>query len=299
MTDLFGGDIESALVFMELGDPKKGRGPSHMVRRITPKYFRGAIPLAIDSAVSAMEQSIGGGEGFFADATIKDLGERFDVSALGSWIGGPDGGFTAARYRSLDLKDVRGRTNRHYRHVVEIAVLFIDPNAGSCIPEVHIYGSMDGREWRQALSGFEVDDDRKFSSLINLMCGVQFSRYYLWSVEIGTPGAGSVSFLSSPQAIKDVFKMRDVPADRQRRSSLRNWVRDHWRTIESSTTDEELEAYVRKHLRGAVSFTWDGLDCRIIPSRDALREAKRAIEERPFVNSPRLRIDQADRAKVA
>jgi hypothetical protein len=61
-----------------------------------------------------------------------------------------------------------------------------------------------------------------------------------------------------------MFRLRDVPPGKQRRAALLHWVRAHWR--QRRQTVEADKVWIRAHLRGAWSYTWNGLQCQIEPS---------------------------------
>jgi hypothetical protein len=81
------------------------------------------------------------------------------------------------------------------------------------------------------------------------------------------PGTISVTFPTDPTGIKAIFKMRDVPEGLQRRAMLKNWVSEHMR---QSRQDEADDIWVRQHLRGHLTFKWQGLSCEVLPSQDAI-----------------------------
>lgn len=76
----------------------------------------------------------------------------------------------------------------------------------------------------------------------------------------------SVGILTDPTGAKDFLKFRDIPHGKKRRAALIHWVETHWR---QDRNDPDVEIYVRKHMRGATSTTWCGMDASIIvPSID-------------------------------
>jgi len=99
---------------------------------------------------------------------------------------------------------------------------------------------------------------------IRILLGIQFTNRYDWVVQLGYPDRMKINFITNPSSIRDLFKLRDVPEGKKRRESLRNWVSEHKR---KRSTIEEDTIYVKKHLRGATSFSWDGLEGVIYPAQ--------------------------------
>lgn len=96
---------------------------------------------------------------------------------------------------------------------------------------------------------------------------VAFAMQYEWIVTIGNVGCGSIILPTRPELLVDLFRTRDVPSGKKRRDAVLNWVRSHTRRVR-----EEPEALVevRRHLRGAHSFVWDGFEVTVKPSAGEL-----------------------------
>lgn len=97
---------------------------------------------------------------------------------------------------------------------------------------------------------------------IEIQLGWQLTVRYEWTIWLGYTTGPRIRFLSDPTGAREAFRLRDIPEGRSRRAALRNWVTAHWRQTRNDPTDA---AWVRKHLRGAVDFTWNGMRCRIQP----------------------------------
>jgi hypothetical protein len=106
---------------------------------------------------------------------------------------------------------------------------------------------------------------------------VALRQRYEWAVALGLEDSPSVRFVTDPTGMKEVFRIRDLPEGRDRRSALMTWVSDHWR---QDRHDPDIERYVRSHLRGAVSFSWRGMEGEIIPSQFDLEKRDQFIAER-------------------
>jgi hypothetical protein len=73
-------------------------------------------------------------------------------------------------------------------------------------------------------------------------------------------------FVTDVQGIREVFRLRDVPAGQKRRAALLHWVKEHWRKQRCLTANDRI--WVRTHLRGTWAFNWNGLHGQIEPSSD-------------------------------
>lgn len=127
------------------------------------------------------------------------------------------------------------------------------------------------------------------SAHVNAMIGFAKLQRAYWYVEIGRADGASFSFATLPSKIAGVYKARDIEDGAKRRAALRNWVVDHWR---SDVGDPEFEVYVRKHLRGAETFSWGGYYCTIHPAAIDLEEDARAQIEREMMGAQARRKKQ-------
>lgn len=108
-----------------------------------------------------------------------------------------------------------------------------------------------------------VNDIERFD--VNIAHGIELRREYLWSVLLGEEGLPRARFVTDALGVREAFRLRDIPPGRERRTALKHWVRQHWR---QQRIDPEAKSWVRAHMRGAVDFAWNGLSCRIEPSRE-------------------------------
>lgn len=186
--------------------------------------------------------------------------------------------FSMQRIRKVPLRDVRGLFRLYSSEVIECS---------NC----HLFN--DGtyqadREYQQFFRGawytvgvpFEVsppqicDDAGQRNPWLHKSAAI--TAEYDWSVHIGFNRAKlpAVSFPTDPISAKTVFKFRDVPTGENRRSALKHWVQEHTRRRET-VTGEYMETQIYPYLRGAEEFTWNGLYCKIQPSKyDLLRAQK-------------------------
>jgi hypothetical protein len=110
-----------------------------------------------------------------------------------------------------------------------------------------------------------------------LAIAVALRQRYEWAVNIGFEKSPSVRIVTDPTGMKELFRLREIADGRDRRDTLMTWVSDHWR---KSREDEDVEVYVRKHLRGGRRFEWRGMECEIVPAQFDLEQRDRLIAER-------------------
>lgn len=110
-----------------------------------------------------------------------------------------------------------------------------------------------------------------------LATAIALRQRYEWAVALGMERSPTIRFATDPTGIKEIFRIRDLPAGRDRRDALLTWVTDHWR---QTREDPDVETYVRKHLRGAVGFAWQGMQGEIIPAQYDVEMRDRMIADR-------------------
>jgi hypothetical protein len=117
----------------------------------------------------------------------------------------------------------------------------------------------------------------RLQSICAMALGFQFTRWYQWRVYLGFDGFAGMDLPTDPVGAQEAFRLRDIPEGRSRRAALRHWVRDHWR---QNRRDPAIEVKVRAALRGATKFSWNGLRCKIAPSRYDLSVVEQYATER-------------------
>jgi hypothetical protein len=246
---------------------------------MTPQFFNGAEPLLMDeNDVPIFHQGVTDDYGFFMDAHPDDLDGRVDVATVsldgegGDWR---EGRFAITRLRGLNAADVRGRAKRIMKHFVEVSRVWVRGET-TALASRHLMGSNGDCRWTALEPWYEADAviDREWSRLVQALLGVQFTRRYYWSVELGYVGLPALRFPTDPIGAREIFRLRDIPEGKARREALRHWVRAHWRRRREGGDP----VAVREFLRGQTTFVWEGLRCTLRPSnfdrdRDALARA--------------------------
>jgi hypothetical protein len=110
---------------------------------------------------------------------------------------------------------------------------------------------------------------------INLAYNFKLREYYEWFVYIReNEKSVGIKIPILPEASKEVFALRNIPEGEMRRKAICNFVRQHYRTVMSSYSEEKREILVRKHLRGEDKFNWRGLEVYIIPAEYDVMKTK-------------------------
>lgn len=168
-----------------------------------------------------------------------------------------------SRVRQISVQDARGRLTRQCPVNVRVTRATVN-REGAIAAAVHHYVGFAAGAWHTAsVSGHPFNKVIVADAIDAAKRAIAFQRLMEreWRVLLGWEGMPRVTFVTDPEGAREVFRLRDVPNGKARRAALRNWVTGHWRTALGSGRTE-----VRRHLRGALDFTWNGLRCKIIPS---------------------------------
>ena len=255
-------------------------------------YFKDARSFLMGSDGQALRAHSASNVEMPTDAVLSDLDAPLDVSTVGYLMGEQDG-YNFLRCRQITAarkKQYRGVIPEHILHgrfpVVELAFGMVSPTIrsetfrrfGQFVPTsgvreggYHHDGATCGLNIRFHLRnadmpGGEAGPVETFESHLAACIGMAFVDSWHWQVRMGYVGGGSLCFWTDPEGAASTFAMRDVPEGRKRRAAIRHWVKSHWRQNRGGGLSE-----VRKHLRGATEFTWNGLNVRITPSKSDLQ----------------------------
>lgn len=122
-----------------------------------------------------------------------------------------------------------------------------------------------------------LEEQRESSNRISLVLSYRLTMRYEWQVDVGEPGGASAMFPVSRAECADLFATRDALPGRSRRSALRHFVEKHARRRPDDVGGPS-DVEVRRYLRGQTRFSWNGLDCEIIPpayDAEAIEASKR------------------------
>lgn len=176
----------------------------------------------------------------------------------------PDHAYGLVRLRQVTAKQARGRLERSCQLNFLLARACVRRD-GVIDRAVFNYAGYSQGSWVTEPVARDVEanltikrDVERHSKICTLL---QIVSEPQWKVCIGWDGMPRVAFNTDSVGAREVFRLRDIPNGRDRRSALRHWVTQHWRERSEGSRGE-----VRRHLRGATEFSWNGLRCRIEPS---------------------------------
>jgi len=192
--------------------------------------------------------------------------------------------FHVTRLRSVTPKDVRGMVHRISPFMLRKDVLAHDRGRLMTASGVVTYF---GGQWIDADKRTIWDETREIpmasgpdkyaTTMGGLAIALALRHRYEWAVNVGWEQSPSIRIVTDPTGLKELFRLRDVPSSGDRREALMAWVSSHWR---KTRADQDVETYVRKHLRGATKFEWKGLACEVVPSRYDMETRDKLIAER-------------------
>lgn len=191
--------------------------------------------------------------------------------------------FAMSRFYTVTAKQVRGYASRIGPFMVreDVAQMF----NGKLVTTAGLFVWLGGR-WSDAQNrvlweghipnrSFTLtESDRNQPAMATALA---LRQRYEWAVSLGLDSSPSIRFATDPTGIKEVFRIRDLPEGKDRREALMTWVTDHWR---QDRNDDDIEVYVRKHLRGTTRFHWRGMNCELLPSQFDMDQRDRLQEER-------------------
>jgi len=148
----------------------------------------------------------------------------------------------------------------------------------------HAYFAEDTKPRQIVVTGQELGilkyDRNEKTKIVNktrALMGLEYMAPENWFSVIKMPGSPSISLHTDPTGVKELWKIRDVPDGYNRRLALIHWVGAHWR---KTRNDPDVEAYVRKHLRGAERCTCGDLIIDIVPSKSDRLKVEEEIENK-------------------
>lgn len=268
--------LDNILAFMALSDPKYKFEKMH---RYPLQHFSPSLVISTecDEAIAgSLDANLNTPE-IFADAEMEDVRDcNVDISILTT---GSEAGlkYQVCRYRLLSAKEKRGlyfsgfpAVEAVYGHISEDGTF----NTGKVIYVRR------GQQWLVApgrthpMAPLYTDEH---TQSLRCVFGLIFRQYFKWTVTLGYEGFPHISLTCTPDGAREVFRLRDIPEGKSRRSAIRHWVGQHLRQKKS---DPNEYVKVLDYLRGETSFTWNGLRCSINPSKSDLNHYYRLHPEK-------------------
>lgn len=193
------------------------------------------------------------------DVLPSDIGNRCRVAIA---VRGSDDQPQLHAFASATMQEVRGRVIAVLPMMIRYDLAWI---TGSRVySSTSIFGFTRDSTWVPLTPKILPGRARELAERIPLAFGCQLLQDTQWRVYLSRqPGIG-VSLPTDARGIAAIIQSRDRDTDKGRRIALQHWVEEHWR---QNRYDVDTEVKVRAHLRGASVFTWNGLSCRIKPSR--------------------------------
>ena len=284
MTKLNVDDVIEPLAFLLCGDQEDFAAVSdanNRHHRIDPRGFDGFEVYTREDEEVLLGKSV-------TDFPVWPVDVCFAAPAGEDW---PDGTWKFDKLKTLSTKEWRGKITAFTPKMIERHILISQPNGVQKSVKIPIsisYGS--ARVANYNIGGFRqvgmsqwavnpawygrnefdpAEDD--CTDLVKIICGASLRRRYLWSVLIGEGVGPRARFVTDPVGVRAAFRLRDIPPGRQRRTALLHWVREHWR--QKGRESEADKAWIRAHLRGVWSYTWNGLRCQIDPATFDMEKA--------------------------
>lgn len=285
--------VDDVLTFLEASEEANARMPKAVTgdkanskrHAVRPQYFDGAVPLGMSSDEAEETTTI-----YSTDKM--NTADSLPVWPLDvSWVHWQEHGGSKQmafhRYRSVKPKEVRGIAQLFSTVMSEHAVSMVYEN-GEKLSAIGVNALIGGKwvdargpvnGWRDG-GGFEKinlydDEEREKSDFAPMIASwIGLRQRYDWSVLLGYAGSSRVRLFTDPIGLRAVFKLRDLPAGRERRAALKHWVTSHWRR---QRTDDDARSWVRKHIRGASEFTWEEMHCGIVPAAYDLEQIAKGV----------------------
>lgn len=205
------------------------------------------------------------------------------------------------RHQSVDLKTVRGKVRVFSKYMLRNDILAVVREQGQRKLIIKtFYLALINRRWVDVTmhtrwqgvigegrpAAHADSEPGRTAERAAMMIGLAAVAHYQWHVEIGRIGGISFKFPTMPERLAEIFRLRDLPDGASRRAALKNWITSHWR---ANHRDQQTEIYVRQHLRGAETFSWDGYFVTVCPSQYDLDLNENFAAERKLMGRQAIR----------
>lgn len=200
----------------------------------------------------------------FQDAKPGDTA-REDIRLLMPDVGGMNTNLGRLR-RIKNPKQIRGKYSRLYPTMYSLEMMAWNRERGGSAYIETFYG-FGADKWHDASHrqdghfgygmAFPWDPDN-----CSLFLGHAFYEETTWSVTVARPGLLGLTFATDIPGIRQLLKDRDLPPGRSRRSAIRHWVNEHWRSKATAMTEDD-DVFVREHMRGQIKCDWHGYNVTV------------------------------------
>lgn len=272
--------VDDLLAYLALSDIVKDKVPQ------IHQFSLASLPPTEPFVSSISEKTHGNERSFFVDAKPSDIDPRQEIrcSIMSFQIEKVDEGYYPKEWADKGMDkfvinsfrqvkspaEFRGMLGA-FRWPLYVSERAIITDRGFYHP-VRTFSFFDkaNNRWMRIVPGGkhevkhqEVLYDEDEAMRNNIALGILFGRRYEWAIEIDSMVGPKLRLIVPPRAIHPLFKLRDVPEGKERRSSLKHWVESYFR--QPADDGEAIE--VRKHLRGNLNFKYEGLNFNIVPAQ--------------------------------
>lgn len=184
----------------------------------------------------------------------------------------------------------------------ERKAVFVLPDGGTWKSEIYFGHRKDSFSLFDP-SEYHCEDGAKYSLeptkrqlgyFLRAVYGMEHMKPSRWVAYIGiSEDSPRVGVWTDPTGVKELWKLRDVGEGKSRRDALLHWVNDHWR---QNRKDQDVENYVRSHLRGSRRFRQGSLNVEIHESTKDAESCLQATENRARLR--RLKQDFRKRKEI-
>lgn len=185
-----------------------------------------------------------------------------------------DSRFALSRWRTVPAESVRGKIRGAAPINVEMSTAIIQKDLSYVTARTYlgrVGQSFRVLEYTDPRIGKLDAANRLYHERTTMIAlSVAVVRHYSWGVRFSYPGAPGVHFSTDPSGAAALLAVRDVKKG-VRRQSILHWVAEHWR---KRRADPTAFTKVREHMRGKTVFSWDGLQCEVVPSAADLASYK-------------------------
>lgn len=258
--------LDNILSFMALSDPKYEFAKMH---RFPLSHFSPALVICDDEDVKtyeALDPNVNEAD-IPCDAELEDVSDcNVDLTVLKDGVA--EGlQLQLMRHRLMLPKEKRGF---YFAGFPAVETVYCHIRQEGTFNTGKVFYVRRGKLWTRATGdnnpmGKPYDGDH--TNNIQAVFGLIFQQYFKWKVTLGYEGFPHISLTCTPEGAREVFRLRDLPEGKMRRTAIRHWVGEHVRRKKS---DPNEFVKVLDYLRGETVFTWNGLRCSIQPSRSDL-----------------------------
>ncbi len=236
--------IENAFAFLD-----------RKIDRLNGSYLTASVPIYM------LGLTIDESRLYAMDITADEIGEKLNAGVL---VNGDS--TTLHAMKAVTYKEIK-RACKFYPYLIKHDVAVYNATSFGCLFSCY-YGSVDNKKWKIANTNNNCPGEEKLNKLalpdktspdefISLASQLQFDFYLEDFIQLEKQGKNPIRFPTTPEASKELLKLREIEEGKRRRSHLINWVTAHYRATKSK------EIKVKKHLRGVEKCKWLDYDVTI------------------------------------